>query len=35
MHDLKDKLIEAGLYGLVKENKRLPKNIHTYDKESL
>jgi len=32
---IKPKLVNAGLYGLVKENKRLPKDIHTYDKESL
>lgn len=32
---IKPKLIDANLYGLVKENKRLPKDIHTYSKESL
>jgi len=32
---IKSKLIDANLYGLVKENKRLPKDIHTYSKESL
>lgn len=28
-------LKESGIYGLVKQNKRLPKNIGEYDKESL
>lgn len=32
---IESKLIDAGLYGLVKEHKRLPKDIHVYDKESL
>lgn len=32
---IKNELIENGMYGQVKENKRLPKNIHTYSKESL
>lgn len=32
---IKDKLIDNKMYGQVKENKRLPYNIHTYNRESL
>lgn len=33
--DLKERLKEHGMYGQVKLDKRFPKDIHTFDKESL
>jgi intein/homing endonuclease len=35
LKDITQKLIDNGMYGQVKFKKRLPKDVHTYNKESL